>query len=145
MMGLRKAWMLNSELAAMARLTKREEFNSDWKSEEERGVGSVSARKRRAVSTRAVWTKGEAMKTGVMVLEWWSYGHLPHQYSITVTSRHRAISIDAVFVMEVAEDLSRFNSRLSRQPRSDTREYERVMLHKRIRNEEVHQIIDVLR
>lgn len=27
MMGLRKAWTLNSELAAMARLTKREEFN----------------------------------------------------------------------------------------------------------------------
>jgi enoyl-CoA hydratase/carnithine racemase len=27
MMGLRKAWMLNAELAAMARLTKREEFN----------------------------------------------------------------------------------------------------------------------
>src|SRR6266576_566479 len=27
MMGLRKAWMLNSELAAMARLSKREEFN----------------------------------------------------------------------------------------------------------------------
>jgi enoyl-CoA hydratase/carnithine racemase len=27
MMGLRKAWMLNSELAAMARMTKREEFN----------------------------------------------------------------------------------------------------------------------
>ncbi len=27
MMGLRKAWTLNAELAAMARLTKREEFN----------------------------------------------------------------------------------------------------------------------
>jgi len=27
MMGLRKAWTLNSELASMARLTKREEFN----------------------------------------------------------------------------------------------------------------------
>lgn len=27
MMGLRKAWMLNAELASMARLTKREEFN----------------------------------------------------------------------------------------------------------------------
>ena len=31
MMGLRKAWTLNSELAAMARLTKREEFNKRWK------------------------------------------------------------------------------------------------------------------
>jgi hypothetical protein len=27
MMGLRKAWMLNAELATMARLSKREEFN----------------------------------------------------------------------------------------------------------------------
>jgi hypothetical protein len=27
MMGLRKAWTMNSELAAMTRLTKREEFN----------------------------------------------------------------------------------------------------------------------
>ena len=31
MMGLRKAWTLNSELAAMARLTKREEFKKNSK------------------------------------------------------------------------------------------------------------------
>ena len=29
MMGLRKAWTLNSELASMARLTKREDSTSD--------------------------------------------------------------------------------------------------------------------
>lgn len=37
MMGLRKAWMLNSELAAMARLTKREEFNKRLEEARKRG------------------------------------------------------------------------------------------------------------
>jgi enoyl-CoA hydratase/carnithine racemase len=41
MMGLRKAWMLNSELAAMARLTKREEFNK--RLEEARKKGGLEA------------------------------------------------------------------------------------------------------
>lgn len=41
MMGLRKAWTLNSELAAMARLTKREEFNK--KLEEARKRGGLQA------------------------------------------------------------------------------------------------------
>ena len=41
MMGLRKAWMLNSELAAMARLTKREEFNK--RLEEARKKGGLKA------------------------------------------------------------------------------------------------------
>lgn len=37
MMGLRKAWMLNSELAAMARLTKREEFNKRLEDAKKKG------------------------------------------------------------------------------------------------------------
>lgn len=37
MMGLRKAWTLNSELAAMARLTKREEFNKHLEEAKKRG------------------------------------------------------------------------------------------------------------
>jgi len=37
MMGLRKAWMLNSELAAMARLTKREEFNKRLEEAKKKG------------------------------------------------------------------------------------------------------------
>jgi enoyl-CoA hydratase/carnithine racemase len=41
MMGLRKAWTLNSELAAMARLTKREEFNK--RLEEAKNRGGVKA------------------------------------------------------------------------------------------------------
>jgi enoyl-CoA hydratase/carnithine racemase len=41
MMGLRKAWTLNSELAAMARLTKREEFNK--RLEEAKKKGGVKA------------------------------------------------------------------------------------------------------
>jgi len=41
MMGLRKAWTLNSELAAMARLTKREEFNK--RLEEAKKQGGLSA------------------------------------------------------------------------------------------------------
>ena len=41
MMGLRKAWMLNSELAAMAQLTKREEFNK--RLEEARKKGGLEA------------------------------------------------------------------------------------------------------
>ena len=41
MMGLRKAWTLNAELAAMARLTKREEFNK--RLEEARKQGGVKA------------------------------------------------------------------------------------------------------
>jgi enoyl-CoA hydratase/carnithine racemase len=41
MMGLRKAWMLNSELAAMARMTKREEFNK--KLEEAKKKGGLEA------------------------------------------------------------------------------------------------------
>ncbi len=41
MMGLRKAWTLNAELAAMARLTKREEFNK--RLEEARKKGGVKA------------------------------------------------------------------------------------------------------
>lgn len=41
MMGLRKAWMLNSELAAMARLTKREEFNK--RLEDARKAGGLEA------------------------------------------------------------------------------------------------------
>ncbi len=41
MMGLRKAWLLNSELSAMARLTKEEEFNR--KIEEARQKGGLKA------------------------------------------------------------------------------------------------------
>lgn len=41
MMGLRKAWLLNSELSAMARLTKEEEFNR--KLEEARRQGGLKA------------------------------------------------------------------------------------------------------
>jgi enoyl-CoA hydratase/carnithine racemase len=41
MMGLRKAWMLNSELAAMARLSKREEFNK--RLEEAKRTGGLEA------------------------------------------------------------------------------------------------------
>lgn len=41
MMGLRKAWMLNTELAAMARLTKREEFNK--RLEDARKKGGLEA------------------------------------------------------------------------------------------------------
>jgi len=41
MMGLRKAWTLNAELAAMARLTKREEFNK--RLEEARKKGGLKA------------------------------------------------------------------------------------------------------
>ncbi|HEX2230043.1 MAG TPA: enoyl-CoA hydratase/isomerase family protein [Gammaproteobacteria bacterium] len=41
MMGLRKAWTLNAELAAMARLTKREEFNKPL--EEAKKQGGVKA------------------------------------------------------------------------------------------------------
>lgn len=37
MMGLRKAWTLNAELAAMARLTKREEFNKRLEEAKKRG------------------------------------------------------------------------------------------------------------
>src|ERR671911_1437082 len=37
MMGLRKAWMLNTELAAMARLTKREEFNKRLEEAKKKG------------------------------------------------------------------------------------------------------------
>ena len=37
MMGLRKAWMINSELAAMARLTKREEFNKPLEEAKKKG------------------------------------------------------------------------------------------------------------
>src|SRR5918996_422620 len=37
MMGLRKAWTLNSELAAMARLTKREEFNKRLEEAKKKG------------------------------------------------------------------------------------------------------------
>lgn len=41
MMGLRKAWMLNAELAAMARLSKREEFNK--RLEEAKKQGGLEA------------------------------------------------------------------------------------------------------
>jgi enoyl-CoA hydratase/carnithine racemase len=41
MMGLRKAWLLNSELSAMARLTKQEEFNK--RMEEARKQGGLKA------------------------------------------------------------------------------------------------------
>jgi enoyl-CoA hydratase/carnithine racemase len=37
MMGLRKAWMLNAELAAMARLSRREEFNKHLEDAKKRG------------------------------------------------------------------------------------------------------------
>ncbi len=37
MMGLRKAWMMNAELAAMARLSKREEFNRRLEEAKKRG------------------------------------------------------------------------------------------------------------
>jgi enoyl-CoA hydratase/carnithine racemase len=37
MMGLRKAWMLNAELAAMARLSKREEFNKRLEEAKKKG------------------------------------------------------------------------------------------------------------
>jgi hypothetical protein len=41
MMGLRKAWMLNAELASMARLSKREEFNK--KLEDAKAKGGLEA------------------------------------------------------------------------------------------------------
>ena len=41
MMGLRKAWMINAELAAMARLSKREEFNK--RLEEAKQAGGLEA------------------------------------------------------------------------------------------------------
>jgi hypothetical protein len=41
MMGLRKAWMLNAELASMARLSKREEFNK--RLEDARKKGGLEA------------------------------------------------------------------------------------------------------
>jgi hypothetical protein len=41
MMGLRKAWALNAELSAMARLSKREEFNK--RLEEARKKGGLEA------------------------------------------------------------------------------------------------------
>jgi hypothetical protein len=41
MMGLRKAWALNAELAAMARLSKREEFNK--RLEQARRQGGLEA------------------------------------------------------------------------------------------------------
>jgi enoyl-CoA hydratase/carnithine racemase len=37
MMGLRKAWTLNAELAAMSRLTKREEFNKRLEEAKKKG------------------------------------------------------------------------------------------------------------
>jgi enoyl-CoA hydratase/carnithine racemase len=48
MMGLRKAWTLNAELAAMARLTKREEFNKHLdEAKKQRGVkGFIEERDR---------------------------------------------------------------------------------------------------
>jgi hypothetical protein len=41
MMGLRKAWTLNAELASMARLSKREQFNKHL--EEAKKKGGVKA------------------------------------------------------------------------------------------------------
>src|SRR4029434_650257 len=46
MMGLRKAWMLNSELAAMARLTKREEFNKRLEDAKKKGGVEACLQKR---------------------------------------------------------------------------------------------------
>ena len=48
MMGLRKAWMLNSELAAMARLTKREEFNKRLEEAKKKGGLEAFLRERDA-------------------------------------------------------------------------------------------------
>ena len=48
MMGLRKAWMLNAELAAMARLTKREEFNRRLEEAQKKGGLEAFLRERDA-------------------------------------------------------------------------------------------------
>jgi enoyl-CoA hydratase/carnithine racemase len=48
MMGLRKAWMLNAELAAMARLTKREEFNRRLEEAKKKGGLEAFLRERDA-------------------------------------------------------------------------------------------------
>jgi enoyl-CoA hydratase/carnithine racemase len=48
MMGLRKAWVLNSELAAMARLTKREEFNKRLEDAKKKGGLEAFLRERDA-------------------------------------------------------------------------------------------------
>ena len=47
MMGLRKAWTLNAELAAMARLSKREEFNK--RLENAKKNGGIEAFSRNAI------------------------------------------------------------------------------------------------
>ncbi|MEX0803245.1 MAG: enoyl-CoA hydratase/isomerase family protein [Candidatus Binatia bacterium] len=48
MMGLRKAWTLNAELAAMARLTKREEFNKRLEDAKKKGGLAAFLRERDA-------------------------------------------------------------------------------------------------
>jgi enoyl-CoA hydratase/carnithine racemase len=48
MMGLRKAWMLNAELAAMARLSKREEFNKRLEDAKKKGGLEAFLRERDA-------------------------------------------------------------------------------------------------
>jgi enoyl-CoA hydratase/carnithine racemase len=48
MMGLRKAWMLNAELAAMARLSKREEFNKRLEEAKKKGGLEAFLRERDA-------------------------------------------------------------------------------------------------
>jgi enoyl-CoA hydratase/carnithine racemase len=48
MMGLRKAWTLNAELAAMARLTKREEFNKRLEEAKKKGGLAAFLRERDA-------------------------------------------------------------------------------------------------
>ena len=75
MMGLRKAWMLNSELAAMARLTKREEFNKRLEDAKKKGgLEAFLRRTRRAVSARTVrtemrrneWSEASSASDGAM-------------------------------------------------------------------------------
>jgi len=48
MMGLRKAWTLNAELAAMARLSKREEFNKRLEEAKKKGGLEAFLRERDA-------------------------------------------------------------------------------------------------
>ena len=46
MMGLRKAWTLNAELAAMAQLSKREEFNKHLEDAKKKGGVEAFAERR---------------------------------------------------------------------------------------------------
>jgi hypothetical protein len=63
MMGLRKAWTLNSELAAMARLTKREEFNK--RLEEAKKKGGLAFLRATARFNRSRSDRKRRTRTGV--------------------------------------------------------------------------------